>query len=273
MKNVHVRDFLQKLSGEKLYADWTDVDNTKQNPMHYGIYDVRNSPVGPFMINYVSRECKNDDVLRETITLRVPGMDIDELFWGPFWPEDKPDPDFITLCNFISGLKSRPSMLSYHEAFDKFDYCMTFPYVRDKAAQKFVCARAIYDVINTMIVMGRQNTICAPLKHGVPGYSVTVRFPDNKSETVNFADFRSEFGKPADGFVIAMPSINLEERFVSSWNSYKDKMVYNHAKQYLDALKSNKPLVLGTEEFCRFDAPYRQLMRRILNARQTGKSK
>ena len=30
MKNVHVRDFLQKLSGEKLYADWTDVDNTKQ---------------------------------------------------------------------------------------------------------------------------------------------------------------------------------------------------------------------------------------------------
>ena len=259
---------MEKVSGEKIYADWTDVDNRKQNPMRFGMYDVRNSSVGPFMINYVSRPCKNDDILRETITLRVQNMELDELFWGPFWPEDKPNPDFITLRNFVYSLKSRPSMISYNEALDKFAYLNTVDYVRTYAAKKYVRARVIYDVINQMIAMGRQNTICAPLKCGVSGYSVTVRFPGGKSETVNFADICSQFGKPADGFEITIPSINFEERFVGTWDSYKDQMVYKHAKQYLDALKTNKPLVLGTEEFGRFDAPYHHLMAQVFRARQ-----
>lgn len=269
-RNPKLKDFLQKLSGKEIYADFTDIDNTKTNPMGYGMYDVRNSPVevGPFMIDYVSATTNVGSVVTK-ITVRVPNLDIDAVAFVDSVLDDGKQvaPDFIAFRNLIKSLKTRPSAMSYNEAFDKFFYLTTGPAIRKANAEKCVNARVIYDVINQMILMGPQNTECVKIENG---YRVSVRFPNNELEEITFQiiDHYDTFGG-YPSIKIEIPSIGLCDTFLSKkHNEYKHEMVFNQAQRYLQSLESGKTIALGTEYFSRFDAPYRHLMAQVLNTRK-----
>ena len=264
--------FLEKVSGEKIYADFTDMDKTKQNPNGFGIYDVRNSSVGPFMIDYNILGCQNDDFLRDTMTLRVPELDIDNVCFGPFWPDSKPSKDFIALRNVISNMKIRPSMMSYNEAVDKFMYFHASSIVRQIVARKDVEARVIYDVVNQMISMGLQN---ARLRMDELGCNITTRLPGGKTETIRFIEYSDPSEKKFDKTyaVIKIPSVDISFMCGGRIPTTRDKMVYDQVKRYADSITSCKSITPGTEEIGRFDVGYRWLMKQVLNARESTKTK
>jgi len=267
-RNPKLKDFLQKLSGKEIYADFTDIDNTKMNPMGYGMYDVRNSPVGPFMIDYVSGLTNIGSVVTK-ITVRVPNLDIDAVAFVDSVLDDGKQvaPDFIAFRNLIKSLKTRPSAMSYNEAFDKFFYLTTDLASRKANAEKYVNARVIYDVINQMILMGPQNTECVKIENG---YRVSVRFPNDEKEVMMFQTVKryDTFGS-YPSIKIEIPRIGLSDTFLDhKYQEYKHEMVFNQAQRYLKALKLGKTITPGTEYFGRFDAPYRHLMSQVLNTRK-----
>ncbi len=269
-RNPKLKDFLQKLSGKEIYADFTDIDNTKTNPMGYGMYDVRNSPVevGPFMIDYVSATTNVGSVVTK-ITVRVPNLDIDAVaFVDSVLDEGKQvAPDFIAFRNLIKSLKTRPSAMSYNKAYDKFLYFLTNPGIREANAEKYRHAEVFYDIINKMYAMGSQNTKFVKNKNG---YNVRVRFPNNKFEemTFQFVDHYDTFGN-YPSVTIGIPRLNLFDTFLSQkHNEYKHEMIFNHVKGYIDSLKSGEPFVPGKEHLDLFEAKTRHLMAQVLNTRK-----
>lgn len=269
-RDTRICDFLQKLSGKEIYADFTDIDNTKTNHMGYGMYDVRNSPVGPFMILYRDGPTNIDSTVT-MIEVRYlnANIDVDALvFVDSILDKDKKiNPDFIALRNLIGSFKTRPSAMSYNEAFDKFFYLTTDSELREANSKKYVHARIIYDVINQMISMGPQNTKYVKNKDE---YRVSVRFPNNELEEITFQiiDHYDTFGG-YPSIKIEIPRIGLADTFLNQkHDEYKHEMVFNQAQRYLKSLKSGKTIALGTEYFSRFDAPYRHLMAQVLNTRK-----
>lgn len=265
--------FLEKASGEKIYADFTDMDKTKQNPNGFGIYEVRNSSVGPFMIDYNVKGCRNDDFLRDTMTLRVPELDIDNVCFGPFWPDSKPNKDFVALRNIVSNMKIRPSMMSYDEAVDKFMYFNACTAVRNIVARKDTEARVIYDVVNQMISMGLHNTMIG-FDNGI-SYKAVVRFPGGKTETVEFVDNRELIDKQVNASYasVLIPSVNICFMCGGKFETKQDKMVYNQMKRYIDSICSYKQIEPEPKDFGRFDVTYRRLMKQVLDARESTKTK
>ncbi|MBR4475756.1 MAG: hypothetical protein IKP05_03710 [Alphaproteobacteria bacterium] len=265
--------FLEKASSEKIYADFTDMDKTAQNPNGFGVYDVRNSSVGPFMIDYKISGCKNDDFLRDTMTLRVPEMGIDNVCFGPFWPDAKPSKDFIALRNLVGNMKTRPSMMSYDEAIDKFMYCNATSYIRELVARKSAESRVIYDVVNQMISMGPHNT---ELRWENYGYNITVRFPNYKKETIKFMEYdtpsNNQIGKPPYA-LIEIPSANVRLMCGNEVNTNQEKMVYNQVKRYKEGIVACEQIAPETEDFGRFDVGYRKLMKHVLDMRESIKTK
>lgn len=278
-RKPELKDFLQQVSGKEIYADFTDIDNTKMNPMGYGIYDVRHSPVGPFMIDYTSGPTKCGSIATK-ITLRVQDLDIDKLaFVDSCLDEDKQiAPDFIAMRNLIGTLKTRPSAMSYNEALDKFEYFLCFPYARNVHARKSVYAHVVCYLIREMKLMGLQNTTVKAIKNREPnGYEVSVRFPGGVTQVLKVFDGRSKFQEGYDAVWFEIPGIELPEYgfnpLFDNHGAYPNKMVYDCAKQYLDELKSDKPLTPVTENFGCFGAEFRRLMRKVINARQKAKTK
>jgi len=213
----------------------------------------------------------NIDTIVTTIELRVPSMEIDLLVFDRHQPNEPEDPDFVALRNFINRMQSRPVLISYNEAFDKFYYFMTSSDWRESAAKKYLNARVVYDVINQMITVGLQRTKCTKIKNRAPGgYRVTARFPDGTKETVEFYDAYTRPCKECDGVQIVIPSVNFSDTF-NNHADYKNKMVYDHARAYLDALANAQPIEPGREEFNRFDPGYLGLWHTIIKARQKTK--
>ena len=272
-QDERITRFLTLLAGEKVYADFSEIPGNTPNPMHFGIYDVRETKgADAFMIDYKQVKTSIDTIVT-TIELRVPSLDIDVLVFNRHQPNEPVNPDFIALHNFINRMQSRPVQTSYNEAADKFYFFMTSSDWRANAAKKYLNARIVYDVINQMILAGPQHTKCTKVTNRVPGgYRVTVRFPGGKTETVMFYDAYTRSDKECDGVQIVIPSIQLEDTF-NNHADYKNKMVYNHARAYLNALTKSKPIEPGREEFNRFDAEYRSLMKRVLHARELAKTK
>ena len=225
------------------------------------------------MIDYVSATTNVGSVVTK-ITVRVPNLDINKVaFVDSVLDEGKKTaPDFIAMRNLIGTLKTRPSAMSYNEAFDKFFYLTTSPAIRKANAEKYVNARVIYDVINQMISMGPQNTECVKIENG---YRVSVRFPNDEFQEMIFqtTDLYDTFGS-YPSIKIEIPSIGLCDTFLSKkHNEYKHEMAYNQAQRYLQSLESGKSLTPVPEGFGRFDAEYRRLMRKVINARQAGKNR
>ena len=264
--------FLEKVSGEKIYADFTDMNKTVQNPNGFGVYDVRNSSVGPFMINYNILGCRNDDFLRDTMTLRVPEMGIDNVCFGPFWPDAKPSKDFIALRNLVGNMKIRTSMMSYDEAIDKFMYCNEDSYIRRLVARKSAESRVIYDVVNQMISMGVHN---AKLSWADIGYKIVVPFPGGKTETVRFVEYSDPSEKKIDKTyaLIMIPSAGISLMCGDKINTKQERKAYNQVKRYKEGIVACEQIAPGTEDFGRFDAEYRSLMKRVLHARELAKTK
>ena len=271
MADIQVRDFLKKVSGAEIYADFTDFDNTKMNPMGYGMYDVRYSPVGPFMILYRYAPTNIDSTVT-MIEVRTQDTDMDSLVFvdSVLDAGKEVDSDFVALRKFIGSLKSRPSTMSYNKAYDKFFYFLTDPGIREANAEKYRHAEVFYDTINKMGAMGSQNTKLVKNKNG---YDVRVRFPNNKFEemTFQFVDHYDEFGS-YPSVTIGIPRLDLFDTFLSQkHDEYKHEMIFNHAKKYIDSVKSGEPFVLGKEPLDLFEAKTKHLMSLITNSRQSIK--
>ena len=263
---------MEKASSEKIYADFTDMDKTAQNPNGFGVYDVRNSSVGPFMIDYKISGCKNDDFWRDIMTLRVPEMGIDNEYFGPFGPDAKPGKDFVVLRNLISNMKTRPSMMSYDEAIDKFMCCNEDSYIRGLVARKSAQARVIYDVVNQMISMGPHNTELGWKDYG---YNITVRLPNFKKETIKFMEYdipsNNQICEPYA--LIEIPSANVSLMCGNKVNTKQEQMAYNQVKRYKEGIVACEQIAPGTEDFGRFDVGYRKLMKHVLDMRESIKTK
>jgi hypothetical protein len=270
MKNKEILDKIRALSVEKFYADYTEISGNKPNPNKYGIYDVHNSSVGEFMLMYEEKAVENRTV--PCIDLRMPKDGFNAVIFNYPGATDEERATFNAARNFISKFKSRPSMFEYWETFDKFYYIMSSTDVRKAEADQHDKACAICDAITAMEAMGRQNTKrIKSRKNDV----VSVRFPDGGLQRVIFTDvFHSDIDtRNPRAIQIEIPAAGISGIFNKD-RDYKNEMVYNHAKDYLDLLSNpDKPMVVRAVNFCRTYVPVRRLSSQIINARQKGKSK
>lgn len=270
MKDKESLDTIRALSVEKFYADYTEISGNKPNPNKYGIYDVRNSSVGEFMLMYEEKAVVDGVV--PCIDLRIPKINFSKVVFNYPDATEEERVTFNAVRDFVSKFKSRKSMCEYWETFDRFYYIMSSLDVRQAEEEQHNKACAICDTITAMQSMGRQNTkYIKSRKNEV----VSVRFPDGGLQRVIFTDV---FHSDADvrnprAIQIEIPAAGISGIF-NEYRDYKNEMVYNHAKDYLESLSNpDKPMVVRAVNFCRTYAPVRHLTSQIINARQNGKSK
>ncbi|MBP5707494.1 MAG: hypothetical protein J6W79_00680, partial [Alphaproteobacteria bacterium] len=123
MKNKEILDKIRALSVEKFYADYTEISGNTPNPNKYGIYDVRNSFVGEFMLMYVEKAIVDTAV--PCIDLRIPKDNFNAVVFNYPDATEEERATFNAARNFVSKFKSRKSMSEYWETFDRFYYLMS----------------------------------------------------------------------------------------------------------------------------------------------------
>ena len=269
MKNKEILDTIRALSVEKFYADYTEISGNKPNPNKYGIYDVRNSSVGEFMLMYEEKAVV--DGIVPCIDLRIPKMNFNAVVFNYPGATDEERATFNAVRNFVSKFKSRTSMSEYWETFDRFYYLMSSLDVRQAEADQHDKACAICDVITAMQSMGRQNTkYIKSRKNEV----VSVRFPDGLQRVIFTDVFHSDANvRNPRAIQIEIPAAGISGIFNKD-RDYKNEMVYNHAKDYLESLSNpDTPMVVRAVNFCRTYVPVRRLTSQIINARRNDKSK
>ena len=262
MRAINVREIAECLETSRLYADFTERACREPNREKYGIYDIRNSYYGPFMIRF--NEAYNSGKLVHYIDLRIPSIEFSKLFFDCNIPMkiDTADSDYTALYKIIRHINIQPSGMSFNAALEKFKSLMTRPDISTSASQKYINARVIYDVINQMISMGPRNTKYSVLQYG---FRVSVTFQDGATEIVNLQRLQSGNHETVK---IEIPSIKLTEKF----NNYEDRtniMLFDHATRYMNAMIPREQLTQGMELFDRLDDGYCKLMRQIISARNT----
>ena len=234
MKNKEILDKIRALSVEKFYADYTEISGNKPNPNKYGIYDVRNSSVGEFMLMYEEKAIV--DTVVPCIDLRIPKDNFNAVIFNYPGATDEERATFNAARNFISKFESKPSMFKYWETFDKFYYIMASAEIRKAEEQQHNNARAICDEINAMWERGPQHTNhIKSRKNDV----VSVRFPDGGLQRVIFTDvFHSDVDTSNPIAVqIEIPAANFSGIF-NKEKDYKNTMVYTRTQKYLNMLKT-----------------------------------
>ena len=264
MRVANVSQIAELLQKGELVAEFSERFGHGVNREGYGIYDVKTSALGPFMIKF--NEALNAGKVVHYIDLRMPNADFSKLFFDCNMPMkiETPDPDYLVLRQLIRKIKTKPSKESYNKALDKFNLIME----EHKNAfvdepQKYVHARVIYDVINQMISMGPSNTKYVVIPYG---YRVTVKFEGGATELMQFEHRVSQSNSEQETVKIEIPSIKLTEKF----NNYEDRinmMLFDHAMRYMDSLKPRKELTQGTEKFDRLDAAYCTLISEVMTKR------
>ena len=268
MQTAKISEITELLQQSQLYADFTDRSGNKPNPEHYGIYDVRTSSLGSFMIKY--NEAYNCGKVVHYIDLRIPNIDFSKLFMDCNMPMkiDTEDADYTLLRKLVQGIRIRPSGIKYDAALTKFNAVMVRPDISMNATKKYLHARVIYDVINDMISMGPRNTKYSVIPYG---YRVTVTFQEGETERVNF-EHHTFKNSSHETIKIEIPSIKLTEKF----NNYEDRtniMLFDQAVRYINALKPREQLPQGTERFDRLDEAYFQMRKSIMAARRASITK
>ena len=261
MQTAKVSEITEILQEGQLYADFTERSG-KLNPEHFGIYDIKTSALGSFMIKF--NEALNGGKSVHYIDLRIPNIEFSKLFFDCNMPMKiaTTDPDYMLLRKLVQGIRIRPSGMTYDAALSKFDSIMTRPDISMNASQKYVHARVIYDVINQMISMGPRYTKYSVIPYG---YRVTVTFQGGATELIQF-EHRTSSKSDHETIKIEIPSIKLTEKF----NNYEDRtniMLFDHAKRYMDALKPREQLTQGMEIFDRLDEDYCKVMKKLMSAR------
>ena len=268
MQTANVSEITELLQEGQLYADFTERSGSG-NRERFGIYDVRTSALGPLMIKF-NEATRNGGLKVHYIDLRIPNIEFSELFFDCNIPMkiNTAAPDFVLLRKLIQSIIIKPSGDTYDTALAKFNSIMTRPDMSMNATQKFVNARVIYDLINQMISMGPRNTKYSVIPYG---FRVTVTFQGGVTELIQF-EHRISNNSNHETIKIEIPSIKLTEKF----NNYEDRtniMLFDHAKRYMDALKPREQLTQGTEKFDRLDEEYCKLMKKLMSARHSSKTK
>ena len=269
MEHRTVRDILQLVSQDKLYADFVDIDNTRANPNGYGYYDIWHSAIGPFMIYYDN--VRTNLGTMETITeFRVPDIEYVSGTFGSVMNNGKQDPNHIAAVNFLHSLKNRSSAMSLHEAIDKYHWIMSSPECQESRAaarQHYVNACVVADLIDERLELGSNATKYSTLPNG--GIRITTHFPFSGIEKMNLycfdmvddCDFKHKEIK------VEIPAAGFVDTF-DNFRDYKNKMAFEHVDNYIKLLKSHRPMTPRNEEFGRFASDYRRTMFQIVRARQ-----
>ena len=268
MQTANVSEITELLQKGQIYADLTERSGRKVNPERYGIYDVRTSSLGPFMLKF--NEAYNSGIVVHYIDLRIPNIEFSKLFMdcNMLVKSDSENQDYVLLYKLVQSMRIRPSGMTYDAALTKFDSIMTRPDISMNATQKYVHARVIYDVINQMISMGPRNTKYSVIPYG---FRVTVTFQGGATERLNF-EHRVSNNSDHETIKIEIPSIKLTEKF----NNYEDRtniMLFDHAVRYINALKPREQLTQGIERFDRLDEEYCKLMSKLMSARHSSITK
>lgn len=268
MQTAKISEITELLQQGLIYADFTERSGHKINREHYGIYDVRTSALGSFMVKF--NEACNAGKIVHYIDLRIPNIEFSKLFMDYNMPmkNDAENPDYTLLYKMVQSIRTKPSGMTYDAALTKFNGIMQRPDISMNASQKYVHARVMYDVINQMISMGPRNTKYSVIPYG---FRVTVTFQGGAVERVNF-EHRVSSNSNHETIKIEIPSIKLTERF----NNYEDRtniLLFDQAKRYMDALKPREQLAQGTERFDRLDEDYCNLMSRLMAARHPSITK
>ena len=263
MRTVNVSKIAELLQKGKLDAEFTERSGRGPNREGYGIYDVRTSALGPFMIKF--NEALSGGKTVHYIDLRIPNIDFSKLFFDCNMPMkiETADPDYLLLRRLIQNIKTKPSEMNYDKALDKFNSIMEeHRNVSVDESQKYVNACVIYDVINQMISMGPSNTKYVVIPYG---YRVTVKFEGGATELMQF-EHRTSNNSDHETIKVEIPSIKLTEKF----NNYEGRtniMLFDHAMRYMESLKPRTELTPGTEKFDRLGDDYCKLMSEVMTKR------
>ena len=270
MEHRTVRDILQLVSKDKLYADFTDIDNTRANPNGYGYYDIRHSSIGPFMVCY-DNVSTNVGTMETIVEFRVPDIEYVSGTFGSVMNNGKQDPNHVAAVNFLRSLKVRPSAISLNEAIDKYHWIMVSPENRAKQRQHYVNGCVIVDLIDERLELSSRATKYSTIPDG--GIRITTHFPFSGVETMNL--YRTEIPNVKDSagntlrkIKVEIPAAGFVDTFDSIHDDYKGKMAFEHVDNYIKSLKSQTPMMPKYEEFGRFASDYRRTMSQIKRARQ-----
>ena len=262
MEHRTVRDILQLVSKDKLYADFVDIDSTKVNPNGYGYYDIWHSSIGSFMICYDKNTIFN---------LCAPDIDFYGETSGYISDDGKQDSNYAMAVKFLSNLKVRPSAMSLNEMKDKFEWVLASPETRAKKRQHYVNACVISDLIDERLELGSRATKYSTIPGG--GIRITTHFPFSGVETMNLyrteiPNVRDSFNNPLITIKVEIPAAGFVDTFSSMASSYKDKMAYDQADKFIRLTKKQEPMSPRNEEFGRFASDYRRTMLQIKRVRQ-----
>ena len=266
MQGANVREIVKSLEREQLYADFTEQLGRGMNREKYGIYDISASSYGEFMIKF--NEAHHSGKLIRYIDLRIPSIDFSQLIFDRNINRniDDENPEYTIMYQLIQHIHIKNSGLKYDAARLKFESVMTRPDVSVNE-KKYDNLCAIYDTINHMRSMGARNTKYVVIPYG---YRVLVNFPGNGVERMCFQLLPSNNGQ--ETIKIEMPNVKITEKL----NNYSDRtniMVFDHAKEYMDALPAHKDLPQGTANFDRLRPGYRDLISKIVVARYPATSR
>lgn len=267
MEETKVREITDFLAKEQLFAKFTERSGNK-NPERYGIYDIRNSSYGSFMIRF--NEAYNSGKLVHYIDLRIPRIGFSEILYDYNFPIKKnntENSDYRLLYDLIQRIRIRPSGISYDVALDNFRAVMTRPEISTNSTEKFTHACVMYDVINEMISMGPRNTKYVAIPYG---YRVSVKFPGGM-EGMSFQSLPST-SEDHKTLKIEMLNVKVTEKF----NNYEDHMnimMFEQAERYMQAVPKGKSLAPGKEPFNRNTPQYLNFRAEVVRARQSSITK
>ena len=226
VEKIEFEPLIEMLSKENLSAEFTPNDDTRFRGRIYGYYHIKQSSMGPIIIEYC--DVDDDDYSSDMINIKIRNSCSESYFFSA--GKRKNRNVFKKGKNFIKSLPITQSGFSEDEGFLLWYHFLDSPDKREEINKHYLNARVMYDTMHQMM-RRTGNTKFFPVNGG---YVIETLFDNDCVEVMHIKqiqDYNSN-GDPYSVMQIKIPSIGLEDKF----DEYKDRtemMLFQKAEMFI----------------------------------------